>query len=184
MTDSVTKKGCPKIHIDTSFLCEPVRSQEGERRNKMQKKEIDDLNDTIKWFKTARRNNDMACILPDGPMMKNIIKWLEKLREYENRQEKGEKHDKSVLMIDAPEHGCVSCLIGRNHSNCLEICIYCPIAGKSALDEEAEIIPEWCPLKPLPEKNTTENDMTDYQCGMVDGRNQCVDAIKGGNYDD
>lgn len=150
----------------------------------MQKKEIDDLNDTIKWFKTARRNNDMACILPDGPMMKNIIKWLEKLREYENRQEKGEKHDKSVLMIDAPEHGCVSCLIGRNHSNCLEICIYCPIAGKSALDEEAEIIPEWCQLKPLPEKNTTENDMTDYQCGMVDGRNQCVDAIKGGNYDD
>lgn len=63
----------------------------------MQKKEIDDLNDTIKWFKTARRNNDMACILPDGPMMKNIIKWLEKLREYENRQEKGEKHDKSGL---------------------------------------------------------------------------------------
>jgi hypothetical protein len=31
----------------------------------------------------------MACILPDGPMMKNIIKWLEKLREYENRQENG-----------------------------------------------------------------------------------------------
>ena len=62
-----------------------------ERRNKMQKKEIDDLNDTIKWFKTVRRNNDMACILPDHPMMKNIIKWLEKLREYENRQEKGEK---------------------------------------------------------------------------------------------
>ena len=53
----------------------------------MQKKEIDDLNDTIKWFKTARRNNDMACILPDGPMMKNIIKWLEKLKVYESRQE-------------------------------------------------------------------------------------------------
>ena len=59
---------------------------------------------------------------------------------------------KSVLAIDTPEHGCVSCLIGRNHSNYLETCIYCPIAGKSALDEEAEIIPDWCPLKPLPEK--------------------------------
>lgn len=35
MTDSVTKKGCPKIHIDTSFLREPVRSQEGERRKCM-----------------------------------------------------------------------------------------------------------------------------------------------------
>ena len=42
MTDSVTKKGCPKIHIDTSFLCEPVRSQEGERRkmNLRQKKKL------------------------------------------------------------------------------------------------------------------------------------------------
>ena len=43
---------------------------------------------------------------------------------------------------------------------------------------------DWCPLKPLPEKNTAENDMTDYQCGMVDGRNQCIDAITGGNVDD
>ena len=43
---------------------------------------------------------------------------------------------------------------------------------------------EWCPLKPLPEKNTTENDMADYQCGMVDGRNQCIDDIAGGKSDD
>lgn len=35
MTDSVTKKGATKIHIDISFLCEPVRSQEGERRKCM-----------------------------------------------------------------------------------------------------------------------------------------------------
>lgn len=53
----------------------------------MQKKEIDDLNDTIKWFKTVRRNNDMACILPDHQMIKNIIKWLEKLKECESRLE-------------------------------------------------------------------------------------------------
>lgn len=40
--------------------------------------------------------------------------------------------------------------------------------------------PDWCPLKPLSEKkSTTENDMTDYQCGMVDGRNQCIDEITG-----
>lgn len=50
--------------------------------------------------------------------------------------------------------------------------------------KKTEAIPDWCPLKPLPEKNTTENDMTDYQCGMVDGRNQCINEITGGNYDD
>lgn len=49
--------------------------------------------------------------------------------------------------------------------------------SKSVLDGEAESIPDWCPLKPLPEKSTTENDMTDYQRGMVDGRNQCIDEI-------
>lgn len=37
-----------------------------------------------------------------------------------------------------------------------------------------------CPLKPLPEKSTAENDMTDYQRGMVDGWNQCIDEITGG----
>lgn len=31
----------------------------------------------------------------------------------------------------------------------------------------------------LPEKSTIENDMTDYQCGMVDGRNQCINEITG-----
>lgn len=29
---------------------------------------------------------------------------------------------KSVLAIDTPEHGCISCLIGQNHSNSLETC--------------------------------------------------------------
>ena len=52
----------------------------------MQKKEMNDLDNAIKWFKTVKRNNDMACILPNLPMMKNIIKWLEKLKEYESRQ--------------------------------------------------------------------------------------------------
>ena len=77
---------------------------------------------------------------------------------------------KSVLVMDTPEKGCISCPIGQNDSNCRITRIYCPIAEETAFNEEAETVPDWCPLKPLPEKNTTENDMTDYQCGMVDGR--------------
>jgi hypothetical protein len=75
---------------------------------------------------------------------------------------------KSVLVMDTPEHGCISCLIGRNYSAGMNVCIYCPIAEMSAWNDEAEARPDWCPLKPLPEKSTTENDMTDYQCGMVE----------------
>lgn len=92
--------------------------------------------------------------------------------------------NKSVLVMETPEKGCVSCPIGQNDSNCRITRIYCPIAEETAFNEEAETAPDWCPLKPLPEKSTTENDMTDYQCGMVDGRNQCIDEITGGNYDD
>lgn len=87
---------------------------------------------------------------------------------------------KSVLVMNTPERGCISCPIGQNDSNCRITRIYCPIAEETAFDGEAESIPDWCPLKPLPEKITTENDMTDYQCGMIDGRNQCINEIAGG----
>lgn len=79
---------------------------------------------------------------------------------------------KSVLVIDTPEN-CYSCYLRkiiRNWSYC---------AVKSERIKDSMVKPDWCPLKPLPEKNTTENDMTDYQCGLVDGLNQCIDEITG-----
>ena len=93
---------------------------------------------------------------------------------------------KSVLVIDTPEHGCISCLIGRNHSNILETCIYCPIVGKCVLGKEAETIPDWCPLKPLPEKMEMigkynqeyfqkGGKMPSYKVGW----NACIDEITG-----
>lgn len=84
---------------------------------------------------------------------------------------------KSVLVIDTPEN-CRSCYL-RGFTLNLQYC-----RGKLKDIKDTSIKPDWCPLKPLPEKSTTENDMTDYQCGMVDGRNQCIDEITGGNSDD
>lgn len=96
---------------------------------------------------------------------------------------------KSVLVIDTPK-SCYNCPFGTEY---YDIYIYkgnCELAehlGKimTLLTEEyygfeSKSRPDWCPLKSLPEKSTTENDMTDYQCGMVDGRNQCIDEIAGG----
>ena len=79
---------------------------------------------------------------------------------------------KSVLVIDTPED-CYLCYL-RIVSRDLHFC-------KAKLRRIKDVCtkPEWCPLKSLPEKSTTENDMTDYQCGMVDGRNQCIDEITG-----
>lgn len=100
---------------------------------------------------------------------------------------------KSVFVIDTPK-SCYNCPFGTEY---YDIYIYkgnCELAehlGKimTLVTEEyygfeSKSRPDWCPLKPLPEKSTTENDMTDYQCGMVDGRNQCIDEVTGGGDSD
>ena len=89
---------------------------------------------------------------------------------------------KSVLVIDTPEN-CISCSISRDCSNILETCTFCPITGKCVLDKEAETIPDWCPLKPLPEKMTGVV-LTEHWGGVKKGWNGCIDAITGGNVDD
>lgn len=93
---------------------------------------------------------------------------------------------KSVLVIDTPEN-CYDCLFGTAYCGKLEYAGCCELAYRlnqdvilmteEHYDRESKSRPEWCPLKLLPEKSTTENDMTDYQCGMVDGRNQCINEI-------
>ena len=83
---------------------------------------------------------------------------------------------KSVLVVNTPRK-CIGCQFFKSTYS-----LHCILASGNIEDIESK--PDWCPLKPLPEKNTTENDMTDYQCGMVDGRNQCIDEITGGNSDD
>lgn len=82
--------------------------------------------------------------------------------------------DKALLVMDMPEKGCISCVIGRNHSIPLEVCIYCPISGKNAIGKEAEKIPDWCPLKPMQEKHTVVLDSLD---SFGAGWNACIDKI-------
>lgn len=85
--------------------------------------------------------------------------------------------NKSVLVMKTPKT-CENCyMLSHNYCN-----FQCLITGE--LIEKSNNRPDWCPLKPLPEKSTIENDMTDYQHGLVDGRNQCIDEITGGNVDD
>lgn len=90
---------------------------------------------------------------------------------------------KSVLVIETPEN-CISCSISRDCSDMLEICTFCPIAGKCVLDKEAEVIPDWCPLMDLPEKDNGDYPSNTFDAGFAEGRNQCIDEITGGNSDD
>lgn len=93
---------------------------------------------------------------------------------------------KSALVTDTPKN-CYDCPFGTEYCGDSEYEGCCELAEcldsdmrlitEEHYDYESESRPDWCPLKPLQEKSTTENDMTDYQRGMVDGRNQCIDEI-------
>lgn len=87
---------------------------------------------------------------------------------------------KSVLVMETPEKGCISCLVGRNDSNCRITRIYCPFAEETACDEEAETIPDWCPLMDLPEKDNGDYPANTFDAGHAEGWNACIDEIAGG----
>lgn len=90
---------------------------------------------------------------------------------------------KSVLVMETPERGCISCSIGQNDSNCRITRIYCPIAEETAFDEEAETVPDWCPLEPLLKYKSMEKP-GEYEYGKMHGWNNCINVITGGNADD
>lgn len=87
--------------------------------------------------------------------------------------------DKSVLVIETPEN-CYDCPIGQDCSNILETSLFCLGAGKCVIDKEAATIPNWCPLKPLPERHIAPKTATGYEIGYEDGWNECLEKIMRG----
>lgn len=86
---------------------------------------------------------------------------------------------KSVLAIDTPEN-CRSCYL-RGFTLNLQYC-----RGKLKDIKDTSVKPDWCPLKPLPEKfdNKKDRKLGDFEPLFKIGWNACIDEITGGNYDD
>lgn len=80
---------------------------------------------------------------------------------------------KSVLVIDTPEN-CGKCKFISG--------FWCRAMGDRRVPNN-DAIPNWCPLKPLPEK-ITRVAVTDHWNSIKAGWNNCIDAITGGNADD
>lgn len=79
---------------------------------------------------------------------------------------------KAILVTDMPS-GCVKCnfyayAISR-----------CNLKDKFQNDISNDFKPEWCPLKPMPEKKAVMNHMDDEVYLFRRGFNACIDAICG-----
>lgn len=100
---------------------------------------------------------------------------------------------KSVLVIDYTPENCYDCPFGTEYCGNLEYEGRCELADcldydvilmtEEHYDCESKSRPDWCPLKPLPEK-ITRVAVTDHWNSIKAGWNNCIDAITGGNADD
>lgn len=108
-------------------------------------------------------------------------------------QKRGEEEmSKSVLVMNTPEN-CYDCPFGTSYCGELEYVGYCELADCLDCDEilmteehydcESKSRPNWCPLKPLPEKKEyiVPIDNIESQKDIIAvGWNACIDAITGG----
>lgn len=77
---------------------------------------------------------------------------------------------KSVLVVDTPE----------NCGKCKFISGFWCRAMNGRRVPNNDVIPNWCPLKPLPEKMTGVAS-TDHWNSIKAGWNACIDEIAGGD---
>lgn len=83
---------------------------------------------------------------------------------------------KSALVIDTPE-SCCSCYLCGFTLN-LQYC-----RGKKKDIKDTSVKPDWCPLKPLPEKKEYINSNSNIEATKniaAAGWNACIDEITGG----
>lgn len=103
---------------------------------------------------------------------------------------------KSVLVIDTPEN-CYDCPFGTAYCGEIEYEGLCELADcldhdvilmtEEHYDCESKSRPDWCPLKPMPEKKEyiVPIDNVESQKDIIAvGWNTCIDKITGGNADD
>lgn len=82
--------------------------------------------------------------------------------------------NKAIIVLDMPEH-CDYCHFGYYSDGRILRCQY-----SDETIEDIKAKPEWCPLKPLPEKyEIDKNKCSDlfYEFEFEHGYNQCIDEI-------
>ena len=109
--------------------------------------------------------------------------------DYREQVRGGFEVNKSALVIETPKN-CYECPFSIVDGNDTDIG-YCEVEAMLAeealiteeyYDYDGEEKPDWCPLKPLPEKKLHTAPVSNYELQknlLADGWNNCIDAITG-----
>lgn len=83
---------------------------------------------------------------------------------------------KAILVVDKPE-SCTSCLLGIYHKRW-----FCLKTLKDIDITDRHHIPTWCPLKPMPEKETRNvmegTPCEEWQSLYDEGWNDCIEEVE------
>ena len=80
-----------------------------------------------------------------------------------------------MLIMDTPK-GCDKCILGKSGRCCVKDFSVCMMTN---------YIPDWCPLKPVPDRINLRQYVDNTSCGLdsivayqyAQGRNDCIDEI-------
>ena len=78
---------------------------------------------------------------------------------------------KAVLVMGMPD-SCIDCPCYKGGS-----VLRCGVDLSSLTDKEIREKPNWCPLRPVPEKKVEESARTMTDLGWINGWNACIDEI-------
>ena len=93
---------------------------------------------------------------------------------------------KTVLVIDMPKM-CMGCPFAYPVDDFSYACVASEdedggykVISNNSYDKKVE---DWCPLMDLPEKDNGDYPANTFDAGFVEGWNQCIDEITGGEVD-
>lgn len=99
---------------------------------------------------------------------------------------------KSIVVVNTPE-ACVDCIFCQEYGIGSKKYACCYVVNGDS-ENDMKLIdciygyrqskPDWCPLMDLPEKDNGGYPANTSDASFVEGWNQCIDAITGGNADD
>lgn len=84
---------------------------------------------------------------------------------------------KAILVMDMPD-SCIECPCRTRNREEVNICNCLYENNKLAVYNLMHERPDWCPLKPVPEKQIYYT-FNDYDNASMDGWNECIDVILG-----
>ena len=93
---------------------------------------------------------------------------------------------KGYIVTDMPDR-CKNCQFLFEASNKIEDPFYNCVINFPYIDRPSYITkkelntkPEWCPIRPQPERDRYNEEWADYEGGLADGRNKLINEMFGG----